>query len=110
VPTLVSIQNAVAAIAASGWRIVVSGGVAQVAIGRSSKPVTLTSSGARSPRSPSAWSTPKAWASLPAMIAVGGSGRPRSFLAWRSPASAVSSSQCTSASSTGSPARRSAAW
>jgi hypothetical protein len=54
VPTLVSIQNAVAAIAASGWRIVVSGGVAHVAIGRSSKPVTLTSSGARSPRSPSA--------------------------------------------------------
>ena len=43
--------------------------------GTSSKPTTLTSSGARRPRSPRAWSTPNAWLSLPATIAVGGSGQ-----------------------------------
>ena len=44
-----TIRVAVAAISVSGWRMVVSGGHAQRAIGRSSKPITLRSSGTRSP-------------------------------------------------------------
>jgi hypothetical protein len=45
---------------------VVSGGLAQVVMGRSSNPVTLTSVGARNPRSLSACSTPKGLGVVPA--------------------------------------------
>ena len=44
-----AIQNAVAAIAASGCLTVVRGGVAQLAIGTSSKPVTATWPGTSTP-------------------------------------------------------------
>ena len=61
-PLARSIHNAVAALAARGWRTVVSGGAAQAATGTSSKPTTLTSSGARSRNWLSACRTPDAWA------------------------------------------------
>lgn len=70
--------RAVAAISASGWRTVVSGGESQRASGRSSKPTTLMSSGTRRSRSANAPYTPGAIRSEQRKTAVGGSGRPSS--------------------------------
>src|SRR5690606_29914609 len=60
---------AASAISVSGCRTVVSGGPTQRAIGRSSNPPTLTSSGMRSPSSRAASYSPSACRSLPAKTA-----------------------------------------
>ena len=85
-----SVRRAVAAMAASGWRTVVRAGAAQDATGTSSKPTTLRSSGARSPRSRGTWSTPNASAVIAqATTAVGGLVSPSSSAAWARPPATV---------------------
>ena len=71
-----SSSQAVRATCARSTRTVVSENVGQTAIGMSSKPTTVTSSGTRIPSWCAALSAPNAITSLAQKIAVGGSGLP----------------------------------